>query len=258
MEIRRASYLDNAGLVALYRSLDARSSELRFSRAMSEEDLAEQARLGPDDGAVVALEGREVVGEARYVVAPAGPPELAITVAPAAQGHGVGKVLLKALRDIARAEGVLTLRGIVRTDNMAMVRLLRQVATLVNAPTTQGDLVFDLACDDLMAPWPRSSRRPKVLVESPEGLDPEQLREIVDAGVEVRQCVGPSALEHRRCPALVHGTCRLADGADLVVSLLPQDLVSEQLMEAHRGRHGDRLFSSAEAWQDAARRLLGR
>jgi acetyltransferase len=75
--------------------------------------------------ALAAFEGREVVGEARYVREGDGA-EFAIAVADAWRRRGVGKRLLEALLARARADGLSRLDGEVLAWNQAMHGFVEQ------------------------------------------------------------------------------------------------------------------------------------
>ncbi|HJS39544.1 MAG TPA: GNAT family N-acetyltransferase [Burkholderiales bacterium] len=75
--------------------------------------------------ALAAFEGREVVGEARYVRAGEGA-EFAIAVADGWRRRGVGKRLLDALLARARADGLRRLDGEVLAWNQAMLGFVEQ------------------------------------------------------------------------------------------------------------------------------------
>jgi len=106
--------------------------------------------------AVAVENGREVaVGEARHAVDadPFGDHELAIAVADAWQGRGVGDALMHGLEADARRRGVRRLHGDLLHDNVPMLRLLRRRGwTVARHP---GDPRLARAAFDLAAgAWP--------------------------------------------------------------------------------------------------------
>lgn len=253
--IRSATPGDEGGIAALFTGLDPESARMRFSHSVSTQELAALAALHPGTTSLVALHAGTVVGEARYERTAEGqPPELAMAIAVSRQGHGLGARLLAALREQARADGLLTLRAVVRTDNRAMLRLLRTTSTAIAAPVEEGEVVFDLATDDLMPPWPVGGPSRKVLIETRTLVDTPEVQALWEAGVEVRKCQGPTNEAGRTCPALEHGECRLADAADAVVSLLPQDDPTCRLIaDDHAAHRGEALVARSQAeWRDAA------
>jgi hypothetical protein len=72
--------------------------------------------------------------------------------------------------------------------------------------------------------WPEPSRKPRVLVENPDGAELWAHADILrEAGYEVATCAGPAepASWHQRpttCPLVGEGRCPLAEGADVVVT----------------------------------------
>jgi hypothetical protein len=58
-------------------------------------------------------------------------------------------------------------------------------------------------------------------VERRSWFDDGQMAALRSAGQEIRQCTGPSHQADRPCALLTSGQCCLAEGADVIVSLLP-------------------------------------
>lgn len=255
IEIRRATPRDVGGIARLLAGLSPTSARLRFSRSLSPDDVAGLAALRPGTACLVAVRAGVVVAEARYErTAPDGTPELAMAVADDQQGRGLGARMLAALRQRAAADGLLTVRAVVRTDNVGMLRLLRTTSAAIAAPVQEGEVVFDLATDDLMPPWPTGRAARKVLIETRTLVDTPEVAALWEAGMEVRKCQGPVNDAGRTCPALEHGECRLADVADAVVSLLPQDDPTCRLIaEDHVAHRGEALVARTHAqWREAA------
>jgi acetyltransferase len=75
--------------------------------------------------ALAALEGDELVGEARYVREGEGA-EFAIAVADSWRRHGVGRRLFQALLERARSDGLRRLDGEVLAWNQAMLGFVEQ------------------------------------------------------------------------------------------------------------------------------------
>jgi len=54
-------------------------------------------------------------------------------------------------------------------------------------------------------------------------------------GNVVRVCLGPHDSTGRGCPLVSSGSCRLAEGADVIIPLLPeQDADCAAVLEAHQ------------------------
>jgi len=80
--------------------------------------------------ALVAVDGAgELVGEARYAATEPGgrTADVAITIADAWQGRGVGSRLAAQLVRVARANGMARLSALTLADNVAAQRLLRRI-----------------------------------------------------------------------------------------------------------------------------------
>jgi acetyltransferase len=133
ISIRPVRPEDECGLGEFFRNLSDRSRQRRFHGGLNElppDLLAHFAR--PDNAAEMALVavavcgGREaLIGEARYVVSSNNTrdAEIAIAVADAAQGRGLGKRLLRGLLRRAADNRIARLHGDVLPDNGAMLAL---------------------------------------------------------------------------------------------------------------------------------------
>lgn len=251
-QVRDATAADVPAILGLYRRLSPRSTQLRFSSQMSDSELANAAAL-PDQGcaAVVARLGDQVVGEARYVLWE-GEHELAMTIADAHQAKGLGRTLLRQLRRTAAANGIGSLRAVVRTENAGMLGLLERIGVAIVRPPEAGDITVDLACDDYMPGWGQDTGRTRVLVEARSRTEHPSTTALRRAGFDVRQCTGPGRRE-RACPVLALGRCRLFEQADVVAYLLPDTEDCAGIGELHVETHPDRLVArSLEEWRDAA------
>ena len=124
---------DEANLLAFFEGLSPRSRHRRFHAAVNElppDVIARFVRAnGRDELALVAVakqNGREtVIGEARYVLSSCKTrcAEIAIVVADAAQGVGLGKRMLRSLMRRAAENQITQLYGEVMPDNRAMLGL---------------------------------------------------------------------------------------------------------------------------------------
>lgn len=255
-EVRDADSDDAPAILGLYRTLSDSSLNLRFSSHMSDLDLVRAARLPDEHGsaAVVACVGERVVGEARYVLWE-DEHELALTLADDHQGQGVGTALLSQLRRTASANGVSSLRAVVRTENAAMLGLLERIGVAIVRPPEGGDITVDIACDDYMPGWGPDTGRTRVLVEARGRAEHPSTTALRKAGFDVRQCTGPGR-RGRVCPVLALGRCRLFEEADLVACLLPDDEDCAGIEDLHVKAHPARLVArSLEEWRDASASL---
>lgn len=103
-----------------------------------------------DHEALIALdEAGAMVGVARYVRKADDPAagELAVTVADAWQGHGVGTALVALLADLARSAGIERFTGDVLWDNDPMHELLREFGS-PDVQSSHGIDDFSLTLDD--------------------------------------------------------------------------------------------------------------
>lgn len=255
-QLRAATPTDVPAILELYRGLSARSLDLRFSSHMSELDLARAAELAPGQGNVVlvACSGDTVVGEARAVLWDGGH-ELALTIADDHQGQGLGTGLLSLLRRTASANGVDSLRAVVRTENSAMLGLLERIGVSIVRPPDGGDITVDVACDDYMPGWGVRSGRTRVLVEARGRAEHPSTTQLRAAGFDVRQCTGPGR-QGRVCPVLALGRCRLFEEADVVAYLLPDSEECAGIEERHLEAHPERVVArSLQEWGDASASL---
>jgi hypothetical protein len=85
-----------------------------------------------------------------------------------------------------------------------------------------------------------------VLVESPVWRDTPEVVSLRVAGVAVRRCPGP-ATGAPGCPLVIDGACRLAEGADEIVDLLPDEVSAcAAVRSEHTRRWPGRLRPSLE------------
>jgi GNAT superfamily N-acetyltransferase len=228
VRLRLAGAGDVPAITRLYLELSPESFYRRFGTGQPGPALVTQfAGLGTGTACLVAAEPadpRRVAGEARYVPIGPGTAELALTIRDGYQGAGLGRLLLEALVERARADGFERLRAIVLLDNTRMLRLLQRYGWVLAAPTED----FTVACLEIsavggMPGWPAASTGQRVLVERRAWSDDQQVAALRSAGKDVRQCTGPARRDGRACPLVTSGQCRLAEQADLIVNLLPDD-----------------------------------
>lgn len=253
-EIRAATPADVPAIAALYRSLSAESARMRFSSALPDEKVEDVAALGPDVFGVVGLHADRVVGEARCCCDGGGVPELAVTVADDHQGYGLGPRLLQAMRTAARDRGFGRLSAVVRTDNVAMVRLLQKIGAAIVERVRDGVAIFEVSTDEYMPSWGPVDGRRRVLVESGALFDDDATERLRAAGYDVRRClVGKRS---RPCPLIRLGRCRLAEEADLVACLVPHaDQEVQAIAAQHEAAHKLAARSMAE-WRSAVAGLV--
>jgi GNAT superfamily N-acetyltransferase len=138
VEIRPLRASDRGALLAFH---DALSAESRYRRFLSATKELGESQLDyftnidhHDHEAVVAMDSDPpaMVGVARFVRLAGNPDEaeVAVTVADASQGHGVGTALMHALVDRARAEGVVRFEALMMADNARMLDLLKEIGAV--------------------------------------------------------------------------------------------------------------------------------
>jgi RimJ/RimL family protein N-acetyltransferase len=236
--LRLAGPDDVPAITRLYLELSAESFYRRFYTARpSPELVARFASFRSGTACLVAAppggagdlgdlgDPGRLVAEARYMPIAPGTAELALTVRHDYQGAGLGRQLLDALVERAREDGLDRLRATVLLDNTPMLRLLQRYGWVLAAPIED----FSAACLEIstvggMPGWPADSADSagrRVLVERRSWFDDKRVAALRSAGQDIRQCTGPLHRVGRTCPLVTLGRCRLAEGADVIVSLLP-------------------------------------
>jgi GNAT superfamily N-acetyltransferase len=131
---------DRAQLVAGYGTLSPESRRARFGTPpdrLSEHQLDQLLDLDYEDRfAICAVDPESPhvgFGVARYARDPGDPTaaEAAVVVLDQFQHHGIGRILLEDLIDIARMHGIGTLTASVRWDNTALVDAIRAVGATI-------------------------------------------------------------------------------------------------------------------------------
>jgi GNAT superfamily N-acetyltransferase len=124
VEVRATSEADRERVVALLRSLSLSSRALRFGSAAVGLEAAAIASLRQPGLLALTLEGAPV-GQIWYTPAGDRHADLAIVVADAYQGRGLGTALLHAAARQARAAGIHTLEAFVLPQNARMQHMLQ-------------------------------------------------------------------------------------------------------------------------------------
>ena len=240
--LRAAVPADVPRIAELYAGLSADSFRRRFHSGRPKPPvLARLARIDVGAGAVslvaVAPGPQDrLVAEARYVPEAADSGELALAVLDDFQGLGLGRRMLSALTEHARASGLERLSAIVSLSNDTMLRLLTRCGAALTEPADECLTVcLEIATAGGMPGWPRASAGQRVLVERRGWFADRRVAALRAAGYEVRQCGGPDQRSGRACPLVADGRCRLAEEADRIVTLLPgDDADCAAVTEAHQ------------------------
>jgi len=241
----------SAAITALYRQLSPESFRSRFlSGHPSGAVVAHLARVDPSAGIVsltasIAADPGGLAGEARYVRVEPGVAELAVTVLDRYQGTGLGRVLLDALVERARGDGLQRLRAVVSVSNVPMLRLLTHYGLVVgDGEEADPPLVtcVDISVTGGMPGW--STAGPRVLIERRGWFEDDRAAALRAEGNEVLQCPGPQRLPGRVCPLIASGHCQLAEAASRIICLLPAgDQESQAIVQAHLRRWPDRIVT---------------
>src|ERR1019366_1608605 len=95
---------------------------------------------------LVAVAGaqRQIIGHAMYIETGPRKAELALAVADAYQGRGLGTILLGQLAEAAAGAGIDVLEAMVRPENHLMVKVLRESGFPITARSEPGELHFEL------------------------------------------------------------------------------------------------------------------
>lgn len=147
---------------AIRTAIERMSPESRYRRFLAPTPRVTQAQLRYLTDidhhlheALVAIdpETDDGIGVARYVATPDAPEsaEIAVAVADAWQGRGVGSMLLRALGERAREEGVRRLTALVLSDNTAMIDLLSELGEtrMLASDGATREFAVDVPADDL-------------------------------------------------------------------------------------------------------------
>lgn len=130
---------------------------LLSGRTPTEEELQRWTAIDPCcEAAVVAIgsgaAGERLLGVARYVMQGTAEADLAIVLADAWQGRGLGRALMERLVATAREHGVRRLSGVTLSTNAAMLSLGRALGFRVTR--LPGAIATELSLD---LPGPRAS-----------------------------------------------------------------------------------------------------
>ena len=136
---------DQAGIASFFAGLSLESRVFRFFAAVANADSL-AARMAQVDYSthygIVAVAGGEdaIVGHAMYVQTAPRKAELALAVADAYQGRGLGTILLGQLAEAAASSGFDVLEAIVKPENHRMLEMLRESGFPVAARSEPGEV----------------------------------------------------------------------------------------------------------------------
>lgn len=252
--LREATAEDVPRIVDLYNELTSESFRNRFHSGRPKPALVERlARTDVVPGTVcvvaeAASQPDLLAAEARYLPDSNGGAEIGLTVRDDFQGLGLGQHLLTALVDRAQASGLDRLAALVSLRNGPMLHLLTQHGVALTEPADESWVVnLEISTVGGMPGWPDSSAGNRVLIER-RGWFNQDFALLTAGGYEVRQCIGPDLRSGRVCPLLESGQCQLAEHADCILILLPEDDPDcAALTKAHRRLWPDKIAPEASA-----------
>jgi len=140
---------DEAELARFFNNLSLESRVFRFFAAVANADATVKRMIDVDYVArygIVAEAGaqREIVGHAMYVVIEPAKAELALAVADAYQGKGLGTIMLGQLAEAASEAGIQVLEAVVRPANHRMLEVLRESGFPVHSRSEPGEIHAEL------------------------------------------------------------------------------------------------------------------
>lgn len=149
--IRPAVDADRDGLRALHDGLDDEAMRLRFfnlSRTAGHHyvDHVLAGRRGPVVSLVATVDG-EIVGLGTAERITADTAEVALVVADAERGHGLGTLLLEHLATSCRAAGITRLLADVLPENARMTQVLRDAGYAVERHVDSGVLRYEISTE---------------------------------------------------------------------------------------------------------------
>jgi acetyl coenzyme A synthetase (ADP forming)-like protein len=153
VRIRAVEPRDEPALRTLLEGLSERSRALRFAGALSAHGLARQAaRLARPEvdgsfGVVATAAGGRVVGHAEYGRTGAARAEVALMVADAWQGRGLGTAMLGQLAEYAQARGIHTFEAYCLPENHRMLRVFRESGFPTRVHAEPGEVRVEFPTD---------------------------------------------------------------------------------------------------------------
>ena len=140
---------DEAKLALFFSRLSLESRVFRFFAAVANADASVKRMVDVDYATrygIVAVSGvdHEIVGHAMYVAIGRTKAELALAVADAYQGRGLGTILLGQLAEAAAGAGIQVLEAVVRPENHRMLEVLRESGFPVQSRSEPGEIHAEL------------------------------------------------------------------------------------------------------------------
>jgi len=136
---------DERELQRFFAGLSLESRVFRFFAAVANADASIRRMIDVNYTTrygLIAISGSEhrIVGHAMYVAIEPTKAELALAIADAYQGHGLGTILLGQLAEAARDAGIQVLEAVVRPENHRMLGLLRESGFPIHSRSEPGEV----------------------------------------------------------------------------------------------------------------------
>jgi len=147
--VRKIRPEDEADLARFFSHLSLESRVFRFFAAIANFDSSAKRMVDVDyisRYGILALAGPSpgIVGHAMYVTIEPGKAELALAVADAFQGRGLGTILLGQLAEAASSSGIQVLEAVVRPENHRMLEVLRDSGFPIQSRSEPGEVHAEL------------------------------------------------------------------------------------------------------------------
>jgi RimJ/RimL family protein N-acetyltransferase len=226
---------DDAGaLVDFYARLSPEDRRQRFFHfhQVTADEGRRMAAIEDEGGValIAVIDDGTLVADARCARRDDTVADLAIAVSDDYRGLGLGEMLLDRLVAAAAAIGITTITAEVVGDNLPMHRLLSKRHFMITG--RDGSSIVDaiFSTDGRLPAWPVDTEGPRILVEAGSWFGSMQERYLRDAGFSVAVC--PGSPPDGSCDLLATGSCRLAEGADVIISSAA-DEESRRVLAAH-------------------------
>jgi acetate---CoA ligase (ADP-forming) len=149
LTIRPVRVEDAVELGRFFSTLSLESRVFRFFAAVANADSSIQRMVNVNytsNYGLVAVAGAkaQIVGHAMYVAIEPRKAEMALAVADAYQGRGLGTILLGQLAEAAAAAGFHMFEAVVRPENSRMLQMLRESGFPVHARSEPGEVHAEL------------------------------------------------------------------------------------------------------------------
>ena len=182
VSVRPVRASDEQKLAAFFSGLSLESRVFRFFAAIANADAMAKGMANVDYRTrygIVALSGadEQIVGHAMYVEEAPRKAELAVAIADAYQGRGLGTILLGQLAEAAAAAGYDVLEAIVKPENHRMLDMLRESGFPLASRSEPGEVRAEM---------------PALL--TPEGLHEFEDRERMAAVAAVGHLLAPRSI----------------------------------------------------------------